>query len=144
MSPMPAGSEGVWVVWDADDTLVSVGLSRSEAIDNADFGCEDSVERDMRTGSNGPSHGYTLQRLPLATPEMVAVMEAAREWVEVQRFSETHRWALYYQRRDAAEAALTQAVAALDGPTIKDSLTPRTAEHSSAHDAARAAGGQDG
>ncbi len=70
------------------------------------------------------------------------LIDAAREWVAAERFAETQRWALYYQRRDAAESALTQAVAALDGPTVKESLTPApTTEGSSAHDAARAAGG---
>ncbi len=38
-------------------------------------------------------------------------------------------------------AELAQAVAALDGPTVKHSLTVTTPEESSAHDAARAAGG---
>ncbi len=101
----------------------------------------------MPTGSEGGQHemfGGTCAHCATHAARDAAVdrlIDAAREWVAVQRFSETHRWALYYQRRDEAESALTQAVAALDGPTVKDPLTPRTAEHSSAHDAARAAGG---
>lgn len=99
-----SGSEGVWVVRDADDTLVGVGLSRSEAIDNADFGCDDSVERDMRTGSNGPSHGYTLQRLPLATPAMVAVVDAAITYRRTMRHEIGDDWG--YAQDDAYDALL--------------------------------------
>jgi len=125
-----SGSEGVWVVRDADDTLVGIGLSRGRRR-------TPMSQHELFGGTC--AHCATRAARDAAVEQLI---DAAREWVAAERFAETPAWREFHERRDAAHAALTQAVAALDGPTVKESLTARTTEESSAHHAARAAGGK--
>lgn len=77
MSPMPAGSEGVWVVCDPSGSVLGCSF-RSPKCAFEDALRMEPPRKKVATDDRRYEHGgYTLQRLPLATPEMVAVMEAA-------------------------------------------------------------------
>lgn len=102
-------------------------------------------------------NGYTLQRLPLATPEMVKFMDAARAFVHAQRRSGfgTNAMMPYWHHLEEAERATGHQPRILGLPVVLDPTIPvsklilRSGE-SEVHadgfviDAARAAGGTHG
>ncbi|WP_156798999.1 hypothetical protein [Gemmatimonas aurantiaca] len=145
---MTAGSEGVWVVRDPSGKVLGVSMSPSGAIDD----CVDQLpplrgdiltplrplDRALLNDPNQASYeadGYTLRRLPLATPEQIRVLEMVAKLVGiVDAFDEAARTQPFNrtqkaQHIEAYNRAVDDVVAA-HRPTIKDSLTT---------DAARAA-----